>query len=179
MSERNGTSTKQRKASRSTVTTAYSLEYDDEELESVKQSGIKIIWDDDPRAPADDYLAEDYWLDDEDDDEEALASEATRAVTKPHTKKRKKRDGHFGRVPTTLLVDPCVSFQELRVYAFLTTWDYKRTGKVFCGQVDIAKALGTTDRTVRRALRDLEARGAIESHRGGPGRVSTYLLLLG
>lgn len=84
---------------------------------------------------------------------------------------------NFGRIPVGLLTDPGVTDQECRAYAYLTTWDFRRTGKMFQGREEIAHGLGWSMPKLDRALRALEARGAIRRIRRGQGLTNDIELL--
>jgi len=76
------------------------------------------------------------------------------------------RSAHFGRVPESLLFDSAVSSEACRLYAFLTTFDYRRTGKAWCGREEAAERLGWSVSKVGRVLKDLQDAGAIMRRRG-------------
>lgn len=82
----------------------------------------------------------------------------------------------YGRVPSGLLLDHDVSDAECRLYALLTTWDYRREGEVWPTQKTLGERLGWSDRTVRRVLAALAHRGAIEQRRSGPNPNTIVLL---
>jgi len=76
------------------------------------------------------------------------------------------RSAHFGRVPESLLLDPTLSSEACRLYALLTTFDYRRTGKAWCGREEAAVKLGWSVSTVGRRLKELQEAGAIVRRRG-------------
>jgi hypothetical protein len=84
---------------------------------------------------------------------------------------------NFGRCPVGLLKDPDVSDAEARIYAWLTTWDYRRTGRVFSKREEMADDIGWSVSKLDLALRTLERRGAIRRIRRGPGRSNDIELL--
>jgi hypothetical protein len=83
---------------------------------------------------------------------------------------------HFGRVPEVLLYGVDVSDAECRLYAHLTMFDWKRTGKVWPGREACAKALDWSVSKVDRYMKLLESRGAIEQQRQGQGNPNLIIL---
>lgn len=83
----------------------------------------------------------------------------------------------FGRTPLGLLTNPDVSDAECRAYAWLTSWDFRRTGRVFTGREEMAGDVGWSVSKLDSALRALERRGAIRRIRKGPGRTNDIELL--
>lgn len=84
---------------------------------------------------------------------------------------------HYGRIPWGLLADPDVADAEKVAYAYLTTWDFARTGRMFQRREDLAGPLGWSVRKLDGALMALERRGAIRRVRRGPGRSNDIELL--
>lgn len=87
------------------------------------------------------------------------------------------RLANYGRVPESLLLAPGIPGDEIRLYAYLTTFDYGRSGTVWPGNGRAAEELGWSVRHVGRLLAALRQRGAIESVRKGRGHPNEILLL--
>lgn len=70
-----------------------------------------------------------------------------------------------------------MSDAEIRAYAWLTTWDFRRTGRMFTGRDEMADALKWSVSKLDGALRALERRGAIKRIRRGLGLCNDIELL--
>jgi len=102
---------------------------------------------------------------------------AATAIDHDDTAEVRSRVANYGRVPFSLLFDSRVTAEELRLYAYLTTFDFKHKGEVWPGRQLAAKDLGWSVRTVDRHLSALARRGAIARHQAGAGRPSWIELL--
>lgn len=69
---------------------------------------------------------------------------------------------HFGQVPENLLFDTAVSSDECRLFAVLTTYDYRQTGECYPSQEKLGKRLGWSLAKTKRVIRALAERGAVE-----------------
>lgn len=88
-------------------------------------------------------------------------------VVSPHS--------HFGRCPESLLFSDATP-HECTLYAALTTYDYRRSGECYPGRELLAERLQWTLRTLDRAFKGLEDRGAIERKRQGRGHPNLIIL---
>lgn len=85
---------------------------------------------------------------------------------------------HFGRLPVeTMMFRPEVSDAECRLYAYLTTHDYARTGRCWPGRELAAKTFGWSVSKIDKLLRALEQHGCISRRQTGGGRTAEITLL--
>lgn len=84
---------------------------------------------------------------------------------------------HFGRIPAGLLLAAEMSDASKVAYAYLTTWDMGRGGKMFGGREAMASELGWSISKFDRALRELDDAGFIERKRRGLGLPNDIFLL--
>lgn len=83
---------------------------------------------------------------------------------------------HFGRVPESLLFDQGLTSDDCRIYAILTTVDY-RAQEVPTDRKWLQDITGWSRSKVDRALQALSEAGAIRRVRHGRGNPNTILLL--
>jgi hypothetical protein len=74
-------------------------------------------------------------------------------------------------------MNPAISDQECRLYAYLTTYDFKMSGECWPGRERAAADLQWSVRTLDRALSGLDHAGAIARHQAGNGRPAWLELL--
>lgn len=84
---------------------------------------------------------------------------------------------HFGRVPETKLLFSDATDAECRLYAVLSTFDYRRDCEIYEGRKALVKATGWSLRKVADVLARLEERGAIRRERRGRGHPNSIYLL--
>lgn len=84
---------------------------------------------------------------------------------------------HYGRVPEKSLLFSDATDAECRLYAVLTTFDYRRQTEIIAGRKALVEATGWSMRKVDTALADLDARGAIRRIRQGRGHPNVIVLL--
>lgn len=91
----------------------------------------------------------------------------------------------YGPVPHAVVCDSGLSTTERLVYVGLLMHDWAekdrsghRKGKVWVGQRTLAKELGVSYATVRRAIDKLAKRGYIDVDHGFKGKSNTYTLRL-
>lgn len=84
---------------------------------------------------------------------------------------------NFGRIPVGLMLDAALSDAAKVAYGYLTTWDFRRTGKMFHGREAMADDLSWSTRKLDRALLALEERRYIWRERKGLGQVNDIHLL--
>lgn len=85
---------------------------------------------------------------------------------------------HYGRVPIeTMMFRADVSDAECRLYAYLTTHDYARTGKCWPGRETAAAAFGWSVSKIDKLLRKLEENGCISRRQAGAGKTAEITLL--
>lgn len=79
----------------------------------------------------------------------------------------------FGRVPERLLKNPEISGEECRLYALLTTYDYRQEHECWPSQRTLAERLSCSERTIRRLIASLREHGAIDvvQQRRAPARI--------
>lgn len=83
--------------------------------------------------------------------------------------------GGFTQVPNFLLKDPSLSANAKVVYSMLLSYAW-HNNLVFPGQERMADDLGTSQPTVARAIKELEAHGWLEVQRRGQGKTNLYVL---
>ena len=81
----------------------------------------------------------------------------------------------FTQVPNAILTHAKITPGAKLTYAMLLKYAWDRNSS-FPGQEQLAKDLGSTDRSVRTYLKDLEGAGLVEIHRRGLGRPNLYIL---
>ena len=81
----------------------------------------------------------------------------------------------FTQVPNAVLTHAKITPGAKLTYAMLLKYAWEKSSS-FPGQELLAKDLGSTDRSIRTYLKDLEAAGLVEIHRRGLGRPNLYIL---
>lgn len=81
----------------------------------------------------------------------------------------------FTMVPNVILFEETLSASSVRLYAALCkfAWD---DDVVWPGQAKLGEMLGIKERAVRTSMRELEARGLVETVRRGLGKTNLYVL---
>jgi AraC-like DNA-binding protein len=79
----------------------------------------------------------------------------------------------YGRVPESLLDNLELGSDECRLYALLTTYDFRQEHECWPSQATLAERLGCSERSVRRMVANLLAHGAIDviRQRRAPARI--------
>src|SRR5690242_4128352 len=83
--------------------------------------------------------------------------------------------GGFTQVPNFLLKDPKVSANAKVVYSMLLSYAWNNN-LVFPGQERMAEDIGSSQPTIARAIKELEAQGWLEIQRRGQGKTNVYIL---
>lgn len=83
--------------------------------------------------------------------------------------------GGFTQVPNFLLKDPTISANGKVVYSMLLSYAWTNN-MVFPGQERMAQDIGTSQPTIARAIKELEAAGLLEVQRRGQGKTNLYIL---
>ncbi len=81
----------------------------------------------------------------------------------------------FTMVPNLLLLDGTFSPLAVRLYGLLAHYAW-RDEREFPGQPLLIAQSGSSERSVRNALRELESRGLLETKRRGLGKTNVYVL---
>ncbi len=87
------------------------------------------------------------------------------------------RAAKYGRVPVSLLCRDDVTGDECRLYAYLTTFDFKLRGEVWPGRERAAADLGWSVRKIDGLLHALAENAAIARIQAGNGRPARIELL--
>jgi hypothetical protein len=83
----------------------------------------------------------------------------------------------FTQVPNFILTKKDISVGAKLAYAMLLKYAWGNDA-CFPGQVKLAEDMGSTDRSVRTYLKELEATGALEVVQRGLGKTNVYRLYL-
>jgi len=83
--------------------------------------------------------------------------------------------GGFTQVPNFLLKDPTISANAKVVYSMLLSYAWNND-RVFPGQERMAKDIGSSQPTIVRAVKELEANNWLEIQRRGQGKTNVYIL---
>lgn len=97
-------------------------------------------------------------------------------MSDPSTERVISARAHYGRVPESLLFSDATD-AECRLYATLTTYDYRAAGECYPGREVVAAKLGWSVRTLDRHFNALAERGALERRRQGRGHPNLIVLL--
>lgn len=94
--------------------------------------------------------------------------------TSPARVQRASDDG-FTQVPNSVIRDPHLSSGALRVYVYLTSYDYDNDARVRPAVSTVAKECGYSRRTIQDLLTELEDEGLV-TREPQPGRANVYVL---